>query len=575
MDDSVDRVVAAAGTAGSAAAQPDTVVRTNADASSEADSQASSGPDDSGPDDPGGSGSDGQELASGPLTPSAFAGSKEPVTVSMSSPVRSAAKADSSSRSSSPRSSSSARSSASGSTPPPSSSLTSPRWTPSPLAGSATEPAGSGLTEAAASVSSDAPSLDVPSSDDAGKTVKKSSPAAARDRATEHDDMSGRPVSPSGTAVLPPVVNEPEAKPASTATLAAAALASDPPSSGSGYSAGGYSDYQPAGYSSRDPFWPSSAAKDSQTPGFSSSGDPATPAGLAGARSATAGYPPATADSSRPAGGYTPADSPLTGAPPSSASTRPSSIWTSQEPTSGRIGYSPSGARRPDDGTVTAAAAGAAAAGAAAAATQLPGRVVASKLPMPNAAPPQSDDLVSKLKAPFGTVTKKRKPVQPRRPAGSATGIAPPVRSKPSAKRSPVGSVTPQSAGQEGPDSRRDAQLVVSRVEPWSVMKFSFIVSLVGWVVVFVAVALLYYALRAFGVFHFLEQTVTTVTSSKGHAGSDASAWFSTSTVLGFTMLAGAINVVLFTALATVGAVIYNIVTHLAGGVEVTLREAD
>jgi hypothetical protein len=106
-------------------------------------------------------------------------------------------------------------------------------------------------------------------------------------------------------------------------------------------------------------------------------------------------------------------------------------------------------------------------------------------------------------------------------------------------------------------------------------MKFSFIVSLVGWVVVFVAVALLYYALRAFGVFHFLEQTVTTVTSSKGHAGSDASAWFSTSTVLGFTMLAGAINVVLFTALATVGAVIYNIVTHLAGGVEVTLREAD
>lgn len=106
-------------------------------------------------------------------------------------------------------------------------------------------------------------------------------------------------------------------------------------------------------------------------------------------------------------------------------------------------------------------------------------------------------------------------------------------------------------------------------------MKFSFIVSLVGWIVLFVAIALLYYALRAFGVFQYLEQAVVTVTTSKGHAGSNASSWFSASTVLGYTMLVGAINVVLFTALATVGAVVYNLITHLSGGVEVTLREAD
>jgi Flp pilus assembly pilin Flp len=45
--------------------------------------------------------------------------------------------------------------------------------------------------------------------------------------------------------------------------------------------------------------------------------------------------------------------------------------------------------------------------------------------------------------------------------------------------------------------------------------------------------------------------------------------------VLGYTMLVGAINVVLITALATVGAVVYNIATHVSGGIEVTLREAD
>jgi hypothetical protein len=148
------------------------------------------------------------------------------------------------------------------------------------------------------------------------------------------------------------------------------------------------------------------------------------------------------------------------------------------------------------------------------------------------------------------------------------------VKPKPGS-RSPSGSLSGQTGRVDGSEQRRDAQLVLSRIEPWSVMKFSFMVSLVGWIVLFVVVALLYYALRAFGVFHYLEATVSTVTSSKGHAGANAANWFSASTVLGYTMLAGAINVVLITALSTVGAVVYNVVTHVSGGVEVTLREAD
>ena len=42
-----------------------------------------------------------------------------------------------------------------------------------------------------------------------------------------------------------------------------------------------------------------------------------------------------------------------------------------------------------------------------------------------------------------------------------------------------------------------------------------------------------------------------------------------------YTILFASALVVMLTALATVGAVIYNLVTHVAGGVEVTLREAD
>ncbi len=206
----------------------------------------------------------------------------------------------------------------------------------------------------------------------------------------------------------------------------------------------------------------------------------------------------------------------------------------------------------------------------------MPGQLIGSK-PATDPAPTRADDFVAKLRSPFGTTTKKRKPDQSRKQAAgiTAAGLASSVKTRPSTKRSPSTSTSAQAVRQEAPGARRDAQLVLSRIEPWSVMKFSFIVSLVGWVVLFVAIALLYYALRGFGVFHYLEQTVSTVTSSKGQPGSNAASWFAASTVLGYTMLIGAINVVLITAISTIGAVVYNLITHVSGGVEVTLRESD
>jgi hypothetical protein len=128
---------------------------------------------------------------------------------------------------------------------------------------------------------------------------------------------------------------------------------------------------------------------------------------------------------------------------------------------------------------------------------------------------------------------------------------------------------------QNGTWPARRAQLAVVRLEPWSVMKFSFMISLVGWVVLFVAVAGLYFVLSKLGVFHSIETSVSSVTSGKDSSGVKASNWFSASRVLGYTMLIGAVNVILITALATIGSVVYNLVTHVAGGIEVTLKETD
>jgi hypothetical protein len=123
--------------------------------------------------------------------------------------------------------------------------------------------------------------------------------------------------------------------------------------------------------------------------------------------------------------------------------------------------------------------------------------------------------------------------------------------------------------------SRRQAHLTLSRVEPWSVMKFSFVVSVVAFVILFVAIAVLYMALSGLGVFTSLQHTVSTITSSQGSSGTNISHWFSASRILGYTGMLGAFNIVLITAMSTIGAVIYNLIAHTVGGVEVTLRETE
>jgi hypothetical protein len=106
-------------------------------------------------------------------------------------------------------------------------------------------------------------------------------------------------------------------------------------------------------------------------------------------------------------------------------------------------------------------------------------------------------------------------------------------------------------------------------------MKFSFVVSVVAFIILFVAVAVLYMVLSALGVFTSLQHTVTSITSSQSSAGADISNWFSASRILGYTAMLGALNIVLITAMSTIGAVIYNLIASTIGGVEVTLRETD
>jgi hypothetical protein len=119
----------------------------------------------------------------------------------------------------------------------------------------------------------------------------------------------------------------------------------------------------------------------------------------------------------------------------------------------------------------------------------------------------------------------------------------------------------------------RKARLKLMRVDPWSVMKTSFLLSIAFGVMCVVAVFLVYSFLTAAGLWDNVNETVARLLAQKGNDQFDINSYVTTSKVMGITMLISAIDVVIITALATLGAFIYNLSASLLGGIEITLAE--
>ena len=80
--------------------------------------------------------------------------------------------------------------------------------------------------------------------------------------------------------------------------------------------------------------------------------------------------------------------------------------------------------------------------------------------------------------------------------------------------------------------------------------------------------------LGAAGVWDSINQTVQDVVGGQDSVRRSTSRTTSApSRIVGFTMLVAAIDVVLITAIATLGAFLYNMAAALLGGIEVTLAE--
>jgi hypothetical protein len=176
----------------------------------------------------------------------------------------------------------------------------------------------------------------------------------------------------------------------------------------------------------------------------------------------------------------------------------------------------------------------------------------------PIATPPPA--VTAAVAASVGAAASSR--TAPIAPAGARAQVSDAVRSARD---------TVAAAAGRGP---RRAKLQLKRIDPWSVMKFSAAASLVLFIVLVVATSVLYGVLQGMGVFDSVNGLVKQLTTdSNGATGLDLG--ITAGSVIGTAAILGAVNMFLFTALATLSAFVYNVCADLVGGIEVTLAERD
>jgi len=141
------------------------------------------------------------------------------------------------------------------------------------------------------------------------------------------------------------------------------------------------------------------------------------------------------------------------------------------------------------------------------------------------------------------------------------------------AQQQPSGAVRRPRTGARTTPRTRKARLRVAKADPWSVMKVSFLLSIALGICTIVAAAVLWMVMNAMGVFSTVGGTISEATGSTESNGFDLQSFLSLPHVLMFTSVIAVIDVVLATALATLGAFIYNLSAGFVGGVELTLAE--
>ena len=147
--------------------------------------------------------------------------------------------------------------------------------------------------------------------------------------------------------------------------------------------------------------------------------------------------------------------------------------------------------------------------------------------------------------------------------AGGVHGTAAPAAAA-AATGSPMVGAAPLGMGP------RRVRLSVSRVDPWSVMKLAFLLSVAIGFITVVATMVVWYVLNDMGTFSTIQ---TFMSDTIGPQAVNLMQFVQFDRVVSLSVLIAIVNVVLLTALATIMAILYNITAALVGGVHLTLTD--
>jgi len=170
-----------------------------------------------------------------------------------------------------------------------------------------------------------------------------------------------------------------------------------------------------------------------------------------------------------------------------------------------------------------------------------------------------------------------QRPAQGDRPAGQPgqRPMGQPGQRPAPGQRPPSGSPGQGTPGLVKPAPKakvRRARLLISKVDPWSVLKMAFLLSVALGIVTVVAAIVLWTVLDLTGIFDQVDSLLGTLAGTEG-GGFELKKVASLGQVASFATIIAVVNVVLLTALSMLSAVLYNISATLVGGIGVTLTD--
>ncbi|MHA7134485.1 DUF3566 domain-containing protein [Oerskovia turbata] len=152
--------------------------------------------------------------------------------------------------------------------------------------------------------------------------------------------------------------------------------------------------------------------------------------------------------------------------------------------------------------------------------------------------------------------------------ASPVTGPTPVASAAAPSQARPATGTTPAARPTEGP---RRVRLAISRVDPWSVMKLSFLLAVAIGIMTVVATAVLWSVLNGMGVFTEVDSLIRSIVGQESTV--DVLQFVEFNRVVALSTLIAIVNMVLITALSTIMAFIYNIVAAMVGGIHLTLTD--